>query len=156
MLIRSRNGIDLNPTLPIQFHLTVVDLTELTHAGLGRIDVVDLVVPQLSLTLAGVGELDVTNLTAQTLDVMLVGIGGIHVTGTVNAQTVTVGGVGGYDGEALASADAVVTVSSMGSATIRVSDTLDVTITAPGSVFYIGDPVITSIITGGGSLQKIG
>ena len=86
----------------------------------------------------------------------MTGVGSIHVTGTVNAQTVTVGGIGGYDGEALASADAVVTVSWRGSATVRVSDTLDVTITAPGSVFYIGDPVITSSITGGGSLQKIG
>ena len=62
---------------------------ELTHAGLGRIDVVDLVVPQLSLKLAGVGELDVTNLNAQTLDATLVGIGGIHV---VITSSITGGG----------------------------------------------------------------
>jgi len=52
--------------------------------------------------------------------------------------------------------DAVVTLSSMGSATVRVSGTLDVTISGSGTVYYIGNPVITSNITGTGSLQKIG
>ena len=97
-----------------------------------------------------------TNLTGQILDATLAGVGSMHVTGTVDAQTVTVAGVGNYEGEDLVSADVVVTVSSIGSATVRVSDTLDVTINGPGSVFYIGNPVITSNITGWGSLQKIG
>ena len=156
LLISIANGIDLNPTMPIQFNLTVVDLAEVTHAGVGSIDVPDLVAPQLSLSLAGVGDLDVTNLTGQTLDVNHAGVGEIRVTGTVDSQTVMVSGVGDYDGEDLVSADAVVTSSAVGSVTVRVSDTLDVTINGPGSVFYIGNPVITSSITGGGTLQKIG
>ena len=154
--IQEANGVDLNATLPVVFDLTIAQLIELTHAGVGTIDIVDLVAPQFSLTLAGVGNLIATNYSGQTFDATLAGVGDIRVSGSVDSQTVVVSGVGDYEGGTLASIDAVVTVTSAASATVRVSDTLDVTISGPGTVFYIGDPVITSNITGGGSLQKIG
>ena len=154
--IHETNGVDLNPTMPVQFDLTIAQLIELTHAGVGRIDIVDLAAPQFSVTMAGVGELNATNYSGQTLDATLAGVGDIRVSGSVDSQTVVISGVGDYEGGALASIDAAVTVSSLGSATVQVSGSLDVTISGSGTVYYIGNPVITSHITGSGSLQKIG
>ena len=154
--IREANGVDLEPTLPVTFDLTIGHLAEVTHVGVGTIDILNPVASQFSLTLAGVGEINATNYTGQSLDASQAGVGDIRVSGSVGSQTVVVSGVGDYEGGALASVDAVVTLSSMGSATVRVSGTLDVTISGSGTVYYIGNPVITSNITGTGSLQKIG
>lgn len=154
--IREANGVDLRPTLPVEFDLTIVRLIEMTHSGVGTIDIIDPAEPQFSLTLAGVGEINATNYSGQALDATLAGVGDIRVSGSANSQTVAVNGVGDYEGGALTSVDAVVTVTSLGSATVRVSGTLDVTISGSGTVYYIGNPVITSHITGTGSLQKIG
>jgi hypothetical protein len=154
--IQDAGGVDLHPTLPIEIDLAIAQLDELTHSGVGNVDILDPVSPHFSLTLTGVGELNALNYSGQTLDATLAGVGEIRVSGSVDSQTVTVSGVGEYEGAGLASVDAVVTVSSIGSATVRVSGTLDVTISGAGTVYYIGNPVITSNITGGGSLQKIG
>ncbi|NIM00162.1 MAG: hypothetical protein GTN89_04525 [Acidobacteria bacterium] len=156
LMIQEASGVDLRPSLPVEFDLTISQLDELTHVGVGTIDIDSPASTQLSLTLSGVGEINANNYSGQVLDVTQTGVGDVRVSGGVISQTVVVSGVGDYEGAALMSMSAVVTLTSAGSVTVRVSGTLDVTITGSGTVYYIGNPVITSNITGTGSLQKIG
>lgn len=132
--IRTQSNVDLEPSQPIEYDLTVVALE--------------------SVFLSGVGDVEVTNLDADELDVTLSGVGNVDIAGTVDEQRVTITGLGEYDARNLSSRQAVISISNQ-TATVRVSGTLTVTITGNGMVFYIGDPAVDADITGSGSVQKI-
>jgi hypothetical protein len=155
--IRTRSNVNLEPTLPIEYRLTVVSLESVLLSGVGDITVSDLMTPQLSLTLSGVGNVEVTNLDADELDVVLSGVGNFSIAGTVDSQRLNVTGLCDYDARDLSSLDAVISIvgNDNQTATVRVSDMLTVTINGNGTVFYIGDPFVDANITGSGSVQQI-
>ena len=155
--IRTRSNVDLKPTRPIEYHLTVVSLESIMLSGVGDIKVWDLMSPQLALTLSGVGNVEVNNLEADELDVALSGVGDFRVSGTVDVQRLNITGLGEYEARDLSSLDAEIIIAGNDNqtATVRVSDMLTVTINGNGTVFYIGDPFVDSDITGDGSVQQI-
>jgi hypothetical protein len=155
--IRTQSNVDLRPSLPIEYRLTVVSLDSAMLSGVGDITVSDLVTPQLSLRLSGIGSVEVTNLDADELDAVHSGIGSFDISGTVDLQRINITGLGDYDARDLASLDAVISIvgNEDQTATVRVSDMLTVTINGNGTVFYIGDPVVDANITGSGSVQQI-
>ena len=155
--IRTRSNVSLEPTLPIEYHLTVVSLESVILSGAGDITISDLVTPQLALTLSGVGSIEVTNLEGDELDVVLSGVGNFDISGTVDVQRLNITGLGDYDASDLTSLDATIRIvgNDTQTATVRVSDMLTVTINGDGMVFYIGDPFVDSDITGSGSVQQI-
>ncbi len=158
--IRTQSNVCLEPTQPIEYHLTVVSLESVLLSGVGDITVSDLVTPQLSLRRSGIGSVEVTNLDADELDVVLsgmMGMGDFDISGTVDLQRVNVTGLGDYDARDLVSLDAVISIvgNANQTATVRVSDMLTVTINGNGRVFYIGDPFVDADITGSGSVQQI-
>lgn len=131
--IETESGVNIRPTLGIEFHLTVTSLD--------------------MIALIGVGDIEFLALDAADLDATLAGVGGITLAGQVTRQTVLISGVGDYEAEQLQSTDADVTISGQGDATVAVSGTLDATISGIGSVFYVGNPVVTSDITGAGTVE---
>jgi hypothetical protein len=143
-------------TQPIQFHLTVSTLRSAELGGAGEIVGSNLNLNRLLLELTGAGGMDFSNLRADELEVMIAGAGGVHVSGEVWRQRVTISGAGGYEGHDLQSAEAEVDILGAGSATVRVSDRLDVTISGTGSVRYIGDPSVNSTVLGTGTVIRIG
>ena len=155
--IRTRSNINLDPTLQIEYRLTVVSLESVLLSGVGDITVSDLSATRLSLRLSGVGKVEASNLDADELDVVLFGVGDFHITGTVNLQRVEVTGLGDYDARDLASLDAVISIlgNENRAAIVRASDMLTVRILGNGSVFYIGDPFVDSDIIGNGSVEQI-
>ena len=155
--IRTQSNVDLRPSLPIEYRLTVVSLDSVRLSCIGAITVSGLVTPQLSLRLSGIGNVEVTNLDADELDVVHSSVGSFDISGTVDVQRVNVTGFGEYDARDLASLDAVISIvgNENQTATVRVSDMLTVTINGNGTVFYIGDPVVDAKITGSGSVEKI-
>jgi hypothetical protein len=137
--IRTENGVDLVPTEPIEFFVTVVDLERVLLSGVGAVDLSSLSVNQLSVTLSGVGDIECSNLTATELSVVHSGVGSIGCAGQVDLQTVRIEGVGDYEAPSLASRETTVTVTSTsgGSATVNVNERLSATIDGSGSVTYI-------------------
>jgi hypothetical protein len=138
--IWTESNVDLRPTMSIDFDVTVTTLDRVDHNGVGNIEIDDLNANQLSLVRNGVGDIDLTNLDATQLTVTLGGVGEMAASGNVDRQEIAVSGVGNYEAENLASADAVVLILGQGSATVRVSNSLAVAVTGTGSVFYYGDP----------------
>ncbi len=129
------DGIDLRPTLPIEFDLTVTALD--------------------TIVLDGVGDVDAVNLDGQQLNVTLSGVGNVRTSGQMVDQVIRLSGITAYDGSALASTNATVTNNGIGNATVRVSDDLVVHITGQGSVFYIGNPTVTRTGSGVGRVEQI-
>ena len=140
LALRTEEGVDLEPTLPIEFFVTVPSLVSITLQGVGSIDVTDLTADEISVTCAGVGDVDLVNLEAPALDVLVQGIGGVSVSGRVDRQTVDLRGIGSYQAADLESREAEVVVNGIGSATVRVTELLRATVNGAGSIFFRGDP----------------
>ena len=68
---------------------------------------------------------------------------GVLVDGQVDDQIIALISAGNYEAENLMSATVDVEIADSGSATVRVSTTLNADITGSGSVFYHGSPVVT-------------
>lgn len=153
--IQTESGIDLEPTLGIEFHLTVTSLDSVALVGVGDIVAPDLNSAQVTLVHGGVGGIEIDALDASDLEATVGGVGDITLAGQATRQSVLISGTGNYEAEGLQSTDAEVTISGLGDATVAVSGTLDATISGTGSVYYVGNPVVTSVITGIGTVGPL-
>lgn len=140
----------------IEADLTLISLDSIMLSGVGGITVPDLTTTELEVTQSNIGGIDISNLDAQTLDVLKSGIGNISIDGQVDDQVITLlGFLGDYDAENLSSETVDVEIAGGGSATVRVSTTLNAHITGSGSVFYHGSPVVTRTGTGTGRVVQL-
>jgi hypothetical protein len=75
--------------------------------------------------------------------------------GQAQQQNIQISSSGEYHANALVSSIADITISSSGSATIRVSDQLSGKISSSGNIYYIGNPVVNINITSSGKAIQI-
>ncbi len=133
--IRTASGVDLMPSGSIQFDLTAASLGEVLYTGVGSVDVSGLNQASFTFTHTGVGT--------------------VTLSGTANQPDATISGVGDYDAGSLFSDDVTVHCTGVGTVTVRAANTLDVTLVGGGVVQYIGNPTVTTDITGGGRVEQI-
>jgi len=143
---------NVRPFAPLELVLTVRALETARVEGPGMVEGSGLEVERLSLRSAGAS---FPNLTAAELEVEVGGSEPTYASGQVVSQDVRLAAGGEFRGGDLASIEARVRISGGGSATVRARDRLVVTIVGSGSVYYIGDPIIESSITGSGSVIRI-
>lgn len=154
LTISFKRGYNFIPSVNIKFHLTVVDLDEVSLSGAGDINCEDFVTESLELVVSGAGNLNF-DAGAERIEVNLSGAGNINLSGKVDSQSVEISGAGKYNGENLESKKCEITVSGAGSATVNVSEELDVEINGIGNVYYIGNPQITQDISGLGRVKSM-
>ena len=149
-----KRGYTFTPSTAIKFHLTVVDLDEISLSGAGNIDCDDFKTEILQFDVSGAGDLDF-DLDAERVEVIVSGAGNIVLSGIVDSQEIEIDGAGKYDGEDLESRECVITVSGAGSATVNVSELLDVEINGVGNVYYTGSPSVKQDISGLGKIRSL-
>ncbi len=79
----------------------------------------------------------------------------LKISGNAVKQNIKVSSSGNYEAENLLSKECTARVSSSGSATVNVSDLLNVNISSSGQVNYTGKPEIHQEIASSGSLNNI-
>lgn len=147
------NGVSISATKPINYRLTVKDLSDLKLRGSGTINVENVNTNDLKITTTGSGNVSASTDT-NTLEVILSGAGAAKMDGKTDSQDVNVSGSGRYQAENVQSKEAKIDISGSGSATLNVSDALDARIAGIGSVEYTGDPTVSKQISGIGELRK--
>ncbi len=103
---------------------------------------------------AGASATTATGIASAALAIKLSGTGEVTMRGTVNTLKLDLTGTGSFDGSELSSKTATVVVSGTGHAVVNVSDALDATVSGVGSIEYIGDPNVTSHVSGVGTIHK--
>jgi len=172
-----RDNTFLQPTQPINYHLTVPSLSAVRTNASGNITIADsftaedftinvsasgnitldtLTVTTLNIADNASGEITITTLDAQQIDADLNGSGSVTLAGTTDSQNVSIDGSGSYNGENLTSVTAQVRGNASGDATVRVSDTLDATINGSGNIRYYGNPNVTTRVNGSGDIERMG
>ncbi len=155
LVIDLKPHISFDPSNDITYYLSVKDLSSVELNVVGDIVINNLETSNLDVASNGVGDITITDLLADNIGVALAGIGDIRLEGKVVSQSVSLSGTGDYKGKKLESQTAEVTISGMGTAGVRVSDSLKATISGTGSLNYIGNPQIEQNISGLGEINKV-
>jgi predicted small secreted protein len=141
-----------NPTDGIHFDLMVKDLSRINNAGAGSMVMEALESESLILDLSGVGSIEIGDLTANELVVRQSGAGTVFISGQVEGQELDHSGIGSYHAADLESKTGIISISGAGSATVWVTENLDIKISGLGNVIYYGNPRITQDVSGLGRL----
>jgi hypothetical protein len=152
--ISFNRGYTFAPSTAIKFHLTVVDLDEISLSGAGNIDCEDFSTEVLQFDVSGAGNVDF-DIEAERVEVIVSGAGNIIMSGKVDSQEIEIDGAGKYNGEDLKSRQCEIRISGAGSATVNVSELLDVEINGIGNVYYTGSPNVNPDISGLGKVRSL-
>ena len=173
LIIESRNGTCLRPSSPIEMVVTVPFLTSVTLNGSGSIYCFGMDVEELNVTLTGSGQISMLQVTSTGMDLELEGSGIINASGVAENVTADLEGSGEIRitgnavntdlkiiGSGRIKAGSLVTevcyayISGSGIINTHVVNALDVTIIGSGIVYYAGDPVVESYISGSGKVVQ--
>lgn len=110
----------------------------------------------LNLKVNGSGSISVAHYTGQSLSGNISGSGDITVSGgSVSAESLQISGSGTMDMLGINAVSASTQTSGSGKTTVNVSNSLDVRISGSGDVYYTGNPVIYTSISGSGKVMKL-
>lgn len=134
--IGMKDGVDIGPTLPIRYWVTV-----------GRVDRAEI---------SGAGNLTVRTQGAERLELSIPGTGDITAAGSADLLTVLLTGAGNVDASRLQSTDATVEVSGTGNAVVWAVRTLQARLSGVGNISYWGSPALEESVTGVGKVLALG
>lgn len=176
LVLRTRPGVNLRNSAPIRYYLTVTELEELSVSSSGDIDAPrfettdfrievsssgdvkldELDVERLRVNISSSGDVAIGNLYAETIDLNISSSGSLNVLGgQVDEQEITISSSGDYSARDLSSRVANVRISSSGSATLRVSDRIDASLSSSGDLYYLGSPSLNARQTSSGEVIQI-
>lgn len=177
LVIKSRQNSDLEPTRPINYYLTVKELSSIEISSSGSIESGDLQSDSFSIMIGSSGDLDIAGLECATLDVQISSSGNTVLSsltadsisvdisssgnldikqGQVQKQDIKISSSGEYRARDLKSVLAHVILTSSGEATIRVSDRLTGSLSSSGNINYIGNPDVNVSMTSSGRTVHVG
>ena len=144
------------PTRPINYTLTVTDLSSLVLNGAGDIRIHSLQTDSLLIEINGAGNIVIEDISTDNLIVTLAGTGSINISGVVSDQVINIDGAGNYQGADLQTLSTSININGLGNGTVWATETLQVTIAGGGNVSYYGAPQVTQEITGLGQVRNLG
>jgi hypothetical protein len=107
-----------------------------------------------SLQVTGAVSINAQNLQGDQLTVSIDGAGTTNLAGKVDQLTVSLNGAGAFNSENLQAKRATVTNEGASTAIVRVSDSLNATLSGIGVIEYIGNPQVTKNISGPGAVRQ--
>ena len=107
-----------------------------------------------SLQVTGAASIDATNLQSDLMTVNLEGVGAAHLAGKVDQLTVSLKGATEFNSENMQAQRATVSNDGISAAVVRVSDSLEATLSGIGTIEYIGNPQVTKRISGPGAVRQ--
>jgi len=154
LTIGFKRGYNFIPISKIKYHLTVIDLDEISLSGAGDVDCDDFNTDRLEFDISGVGDIDF-NINAERVESTSSGAGDITLSGKVDSQEIDISGVGKYDAEELESRECSISLSGAGSVTVNTNEELEISISGVGNVYYVGSPHVEQDISGLGRVKSI-
>lgn len=108
----------------------------------------------MELDISGSGDITITDLATGVIDAHISGSGDIKVLqGTATEEKLRISGSGSIDLANVAARSATTRTSGSGDTRVNVSERLDVTIAGSGSVYYRGNPIISTSVSGSGKVR---
>jgi len=139
--IHTESNINLRPTKPIDYYLTVQSLDTIHISSSGDVDAPALTATHFDVGISSSGSITIEGLQAETLQVDISSSGSLAILGgAVARQDISISSSGEYAAKDLESQQASIRLSSSGSATIRAVESLQADLSSSGNVYYLGSP----------------
>lgn len=150
--IDSRKWIRKHSGITIVIHSP--DLREIDLDGSGNFEATGILTTTgLELDVSGSGNIRLAIVHAVDLEADISGSGNISISGgTITNQEATVSGSGNIQMEGLTANHSKAKISGSGSVSVWALDQLHATISGSGDIRYKGNPVVTTSISGSGSV----
>lgn len=177
LTVVTQRDVKLRTTKPVHYYLTIPELGRIVVSSSGDVEVSDAQVNRLSVALSSSGNLEMGDLECDTLTVRIssagdMAVGQLYATalhvhasssghlsiagGEVEQQDITLDGSGDYTARELTSAEAEVTLTSSGAATIQVHKHLRADLRSSGDLYYAGKPTVDARTSSSGELVPVG
>src|SRR5262245_46959791 len=143
--VKAHNDLTINITAPAADYFRL--------SGDGNMDVLgDVVASNLMLRLSGSGNIAIQKtIIADKIDAELSGSGNVSImSGSALRENLDISGSGKIDLGGVAAENGFMRISGSGDMKVTMSKLLDANITGSGSVYYHGNPIITTKISGSG------
>ncbi len=134
LIIGPKPNTTIHTTEPINYKLTVKDLSALKVLGSANVEAEGISTDRLIVTISGAGD--------------------VKIGGKADEQEINILGSGDYQAEDLESKEVKIDVMGSGSAIVNVSEKLNAEISGIGSVEYIGDPTVKQDVSGVGRISR--
>lgn len=142
-IFKQPENITLVATQPIRYYLTMTNLESLNVKNSGDVKITSISGKSFSVRITGSGSMVIEDLQVSNLDAELTSSGDLVIeAGFVDTQKIHLSSSGEFDSRNLVSRNAVIEVSSSGTATVNVGESLSVDISSSGDVLYLGNPAI--------------
>jgi hypothetical protein len=139
--IHTEPNVELRPTKPIDYYLTVQSLDTIHISSSGDVEAPALTATHFEASISSSGSLVIQSLQAESIEVMISSSGNLAVLGgAVERQQITLSSSGEYAAKDLESQAATIRLSSSGAATVRVAGSLEATLSSSGNIYYLGSP----------------
>lgn len=102
----------------------------------------------------GAGTIDISGLKNEKFEIDVNGAPTIKAAGETKLVDIDTNGAAKIDTHRLRAAQAIVDSKGVSKVEVHAADKLDVTVSGPSHVIYIGDPVVNKTVNGPGSVQK--
>jgi hypothetical protein len=102
----------------------------------------------------GAGTIDISGLKNEKFEIDVNGAPTIRAAGETKLVDIDTNGAAKIDTHRLRAAQAIVDSKGVSKVEVHAADKLDVTVSGPSHVIYIGDPVVNKTVNGPGSVQK--
>jgi CubicO group peptidase (beta-lactamase class C family) len=157
LTIRSKSRVDLLPSQPVRYTLTVKNLQSIANSSSGNILVPKITGQNISINLSSSGNITVEGVKADMLKVQSSSSGDIAIhAGQAGRQEISLFSSGKYQAADVKSQSTQIEISSSGEANIWVSDQLDANISSSGNVNTYGSPRITQHLSSSGKVIQMG
>lgn len=141
-----------NGSYDIKVEITAPDYEQITFTGEGTITTVGQIDADiLELELIGRGDIDAI-IFADTLYTTIAGTGKVSYSGSVIRHQLIFSGDNALNSYSLVTDHTSINFTGIGDSYVTANKTLDVVLEGEGDVYYKGDPLVTSDITGTGSI----
>lgn len=157
LTIGSKNGVNLMPTEPVTYYLTVTELESLAVSSSGDIEAPALEAERFTIRSSSSGDIHVQRLNAERLDVEISSSGNIRIDdGAVDREEVEIHSSGIFAAEDVQCEDASIEISSSGDATVWVSGDLDARLSSSGNLNYYGSADVSESVSSSGRVVARG
>ena len=156
LVIKTREGYNLQSDEPIKITVTTNELEELEVAGSGNVkgDGKFTGRDHLKISVAGTGNVDLAVNTPR-IESHIAGTGNITLAGETKDSKIEIAGSGNYHAEDLKAENATVRIAGSGDARLFAEHSLDINIAGVGNVYYKGNASVSQNIAGSGKIKKL-
>jgi hypothetical protein len=157
LVIRYSNGKTYDADESIRINVSAPDVNSFLLNTSGSIFCMNEIQPaNLYLRTSGSGNISLQKVITNAIDASSTMSGRITAgAGTAVSEKLKTDGSGKIDLSAIAAANASTHIAGSGDIKVKVSDNLDVTINGSGSVYFSGNPFISTHISGSGHLVRL-